>query len=159
MKWQVWFQTDLGYNATKTKLRSSGMIVGDSRSSKGRLTFYLKDFKDITFQITTKGKLGIYYPEEIDYKKIVEQIKPLIGLETMVLTVQNGVEAPERIGGIIGSEHVVPGVSRTNSYISAPGEVTHNGGKHIVFGEFSGIISPRVKKLEKAFKNAMTLKQ
>lgn len=45
---------------------------------KGRLTFYLKGFKDVTIQITTHAKLGITYPEEIDYDTTLERLKPLL---------------------------------------------------------------------------------
>ena len=37
----------------------------------------------------------------------VEQMKPLIGSETMVICLQNGVTAADRTGAIIGREHVV----------------------------------------------------
>ena len=46
--------------------------------SKGRYTFYLKDFKDVTFQITTTGKLSIWYPEEVGYEFFLKRLKPLL---------------------------------------------------------------------------------
>jgi len=129
---------------------------------KNGLKLKSKVFGDLTVLVKatdnpkTIGEVDLilFCVKNYDLDAAVEQIKSMIGRETLVLTVQNGVEAPDRIGDIMGSEHVVPGVSRTNSYLSAPGEVTHNGGKHIVFGEFSGVVSPRVKKLEKVFKKA-----
>jgi len=75
-KQQVWFQTNLGYNATKDQLLRSKMFSGDDW--KGRLTVSLKEFKDVTFQITTHGKLGIIYPEETDYQDFLERIKPFL---------------------------------------------------------------------------------
>jgi len=121
-----------------------------------------KIFGDFTVQVKATDNpesvgevyLILFCVKNYDLKIAIEQIKPMIGPETTVLTVQNGVEAPDRIGDIIGSEHVVAGVSRTNSQLVAPGEVNHNGGKSLVFGEFSGEISPRVEKLEKAFRKA-----
>lgn len=78
MKNQIWFQTDLGYEATKERFQQSRSIVGDMQAYRGRLTFYLKVFKDATFQITTKGKLGIWYPDEVGYEGFLEQLKPLL---------------------------------------------------------------------------------
>ena len=59
----------------------------------------------------------------------------MIGPDTMVLTVQNGVEAPYRVGELIGSEHVVAGVSVINAHLTSPGFVTHHGGKQLILGE------------------------
>ena len=50
--------------------------------------------------------LILFCVKNYDLDTAAEQIKPMIGSETIVLTVQNGVEAPDRIGDIIGSEHV-----------------------------------------------------
>jgi 2-dehydropantoate 2-reductase len=58
------------------------------------------------------------------------------------------VEAPYELGEIIGVEHVIAGVSRINSHLTAPGEVSHHGGKALVIGELSGEITSRVKRLE-----------
>jgi len=44
----------------------------------GRLTFHLKDFKDVTIQITTRAKLGITYPEEVGYEKPLKCLKLLL---------------------------------------------------------------------------------
>jgi hypothetical protein len=79
MKWQVWFETDLGYAATKDRLLDSRAIIGDpSGDYCGRLTFRFKGLKDFTLQITTKSKIGITYPENSDYKIVLERLKPLL---------------------------------------------------------------------------------
>jgi hypothetical protein len=74
----IWFQTNLGYYKTKDRIEKSYKISGDFHSWYGRLTFRFKDFKDVTFQITTKGKLGIYYSEELSYENFLEKIKPFL---------------------------------------------------------------------------------
>ena len=146
-----------GHNATFIA-RGKNLEVIQSNG----LTLRSKIFSDFTVQVHATDNpesvgevdLILFCVKNYDLDTATEQIKPMIGSETIVLTVQNGVEAPDRIGDIIGSEHVIAGVSRTNSYLSAPGEVTHNSGKSIGFGEISGIVSPRVKKLEKVFREA-----
>ncbi len=96
--------------------------------------------------------LVLFCVKNYDLKDAANQIKPLIGPETIVLTVQNGVEAPYRVGEVIGAEHVLPGVSLLNSHLEAPGVINHVGGRRLIFGEFSGEKTFRVKKLEKVFK-------
>jgi 2-dehydropantoate 2-reductase len=126
------------------------------------LTLRSKTFGDIkvkvdaTDQPETIGEvdLVLFCVKNYDLDTAVEHIKPIIGQETIVLTVQNGVEAPDIIGNAIGSEHVVAGISGINSHLVAPGEVQHIVGERFVFGELSGVVSSRVEKLEKAFKEA-----
>jgi len=78
MKRKIWFQTDLGYEATRQKLAQQKTVIGDMQGYKGILTFYFKDMKDFTVQITTQGKLGIFYPETADYNIILERLKPYL---------------------------------------------------------------------------------
>lgn len=78
LKRQIWFKTDLGYHATKEAILKSGIITGDGQDWKGILTFQLRKFKDVTIQTTTKGKLGITYPRDMDYNIILEKLRPLL---------------------------------------------------------------------------------
>jgi hypothetical protein len=79
MKRVVWFETDLGFEATRQQLlKQRDIIIGDMETYKGILTFYVKDLKDYTVQITTKGKLGISYPESANYQTVLEKLKPLL---------------------------------------------------------------------------------
>jgi hypothetical protein len=77
MKKQVWFKTNLDYDAMHRKLRESREVTGVDEW-KGRLTFYFKDFPRSPVQITTHGKLSITYPEDKGYEKILEQVKSLL---------------------------------------------------------------------------------
>ena len=78
MKRVVWFETDLGFEATRQQLLKQRDIIGDMETYKGILTFYVKDLKDYTVQITTKAKLGISYPESANYQTVLEKLKPLL---------------------------------------------------------------------------------
>lgn len=78
MKKQMWFETDLGYAATKEMLLKSRIIAGDSQDYGGRFTFWFINLKDFTIQITTKGKLGITYPETSNYNVVLDKLKPYL---------------------------------------------------------------------------------
>lgn len=62
-----------------------------------------------------------------DTEKAAEQAKPLIGPDTRLITLQNGVDSVERIAPILGADHVVGGTAQISSVISAPGVITQNG--------------------------------
>jgi 2-dehydropantoate 2-reductase len=85
----------------------------------------------------------------------VSALAPMIGGHTAVLTVQNGVEAPEQVAAGIGRDHVLPGTVRVVATQVAPGEVRHAGGPATVgFTEWDGSVSVRVKRLREIFRDA-----
>ena len=53
------------------------------------------------------------------------QAKPLVGPGTRVIPLQNGIDSPEQLDPILGSDTVCPGSAYVASVMSAPGVVTH----------------------------------
>lgn len=77
-----------------------------------------------------------------------EAIRPVIGSETVVMSLQNGVDAAERIGKVIGQEHVVGGVTWLSSAVEAPGVIRQiSQFRRIVFGELGGGRSERIQSI------------
>jgi 2-dehydropantoate 2-reductase len=58
-----------------------------------------------------------------DVEAAARQALPLIGPETLILPVQNGVEAADQIGAVVGSDHVVIGVGISAGNVERPGVV------------------------------------
>ncbi len=58
-----------------------------------------------------------------DTEKAAEQMKPLLGPDTRVVTLQNGVDSYERIAPIIGAERAIPGVTYVVTVIDKPGVI------------------------------------
>ncbi|MCB0092461.1 MAG: 2-dehydropantoate 2-reductase [Caldilineaceae bacterium] len=79
-------------------------------------------------------------------------IRPMVGPDTMVVTLQNGVEAPEQLSQVLGPSHVLGGLCLTFSYIVEPGHVRAGGGS-IQFGELDNRKSERVSKLREVFES------
>src|SRR6266487_3433753 len=50
-----------------------------------------------------------------------EAIRPVVGPQTVVMSVQNGIDAAERIGKVVGLEHVIGGATWLSSAVEAPG--------------------------------------
>jgi 2-dehydropantoate 2-reductase len=81
-----------------------------------------------------------------------QSLKPLLGDDTLVVPLQNGVETIEELNVAIGERHVVGGVCSGFCFLVAPGHVRHIGGvTFIKFGELDGRKSPRVEALRDAF--------
>jgi 2-dehydropantoate 2-reductase len=84
-----------------------------------------------------------------------ESIKPLLGKDTPVLSIQNGLGGPETAADILGRERVMVGVvGGFGASIKAPGHAHHNGMELVRLGEFGGPITPRLKKVEETWAGA-----
>lgn len=81
-------------------------------------------------------------------------IQPAIGAQTVVMSLQNGVEAPEQIGKIVGMEHVLGGATHISSALEAPGIVKQvSQFRRIVFGESDGSISTRAQGIDEVLRS------
>jgi len=79
-----------------------------------------------------------------DVESAGERIIPLIGENTAVVPLQNGIDAPERLIPILGKSAVMGGVAQISASITAPGTITQVGTfMRMVFGEFDGSKSRR----------------
>lgn len=74
-----------------------------------------------------------------DTESAASSLAPLLGPNTFVITVQNGVESAERIARVVGAGRTLAGAAYFPANIAAPGEIAYVGrieGKpHIAFGE------------------------
>jgi 2-dehydropantoate 2-reductase len=60
-----------------------------------------------------------------DTEKAAEQARPLVGENTRVITLQNGVDSVERIAPILGIEQTIGGLASISASIVAPGVIKH----------------------------------
>ncbi len=82
-------------------------------------------------------------------------MQPMVGPETFVVPLQNGVEAPAQLAEVLGVEHVLGGLCATMSWIAAPGHIRSIGAAHFVkFGELDGRQSERAGRLREVFERA-----
>jgi 2-dehydropantoate 2-reductase len=84
----------------------------------------------------------------------VNQIKPLMGEDTFILPLLNGIEHMDALVNAFGREHVIGGLCRISAFVAGAGYVKHVGlDPYIAFGELSGGKSERIAALLNAFKN------
>lgn len=86
-------------------------------------------------------------------------MRPLVGKHTIVVPLENGIEAPSHLAQSLGSEHVLGGLCRVLAYIVAPGRIEHAAiDPYIAFGELDGTCSERSERLLAAFGRAQGVK-
>lgn len=90
-----------------------------------------------------------------DVESAGEKIKPLIGPQTAVIPLQNGIDASERLTPILGAKSVMGGVAQISASIVEPGVIRQVGTfMRMVFGEFDGTRSARAAALLALCKSA-----
>ena len=62
-----------------------------------------------------------------DTEKAAQQARPLVGPDTRVITLQNGVDSVERMAPILGEDRVLGGIAYIATVIAAPGVISHTG--------------------------------
>jgi 2-dehydropantoate 2-reductase len=91
----------------------------------------------------------IFTPKLWDLEATGTLIKPLVGPETAVIPIQNGIDAADRLAPILGKGRVMGGVAVINAIIDGPGKIKQLGSfQHFTFGELDGAVSPRAEKLK-----------
>ena len=82
-------------------------------------------------------------------------MRPLIGQDTCVVPLQNGVDAPSQIAAVLGKGAVLGGLCRIASHVAGPGYIRHTGIEPaIAFGELDNRPSDRALRLKTAFEKA-----
>jgi 2-dehydropantoate 2-reductase len=83
-----------------------------------------------------------------DVESAGQHIKPLIGPNTAVIPLQNGIDAAERLTPILGSNAVMGGVAQISASITGPGVIQQVGTfMRMIFGELDGKRSKRGEDL------------
>ncbi|MEQ9640072.1 MAG: 2-dehydropantoate 2-reductase [Alphaproteobacteria bacterium] len=90
----------------------------------------------------------LFAPKLYDVESTAALCKPLVGPETAVISLLNGLDSEDRMTPILGVDHVCGGVAQIGSSIEAPGVIRHvsAGFASIQFGELPSGTSPRLER-------------
>jgi 2-dehydropantoate 2-reductase len=93
-----------------------------------------------------------------DNHTALPMLTPMIGDNTVVLTLQNGVDSADEVAAVVGQNHVLGGTTYVATALEGPGLIVQTGvHRSIIFGEVFGDrsrVSPRVSALAAALEAA-----
>jgi 2-dehydropantoate 2-reductase len=100
--------------------------------------------------------LVLFAVKNYDTTTAAAVIEPVVGPQTAVLTLQNGVDAPDILGRALGMDRILAGVTFVSASIAEPGVIQESGfSRKVIFGEpAGGEITPRVRAIEHVFREA-----
>jgi 2-dehydropantoate 2-reductase len=135
-----------------------GKHLDAMKASGLRVDSIAGDFIVNHFQATDKPKdIGI-----VDYvlccvkawqiPAAAKAMKPMIGKQTLVIPLQNGVEAPGQLIDVLGEDKVLGGLCAIIAFKAGDGHIKHIGGSPLIrFGRLDKKADPRVNQLSEVF--------
>ncbi|MBI2351662.1 MAG: 2-dehydropantoate 2-reductase [Deltaproteobacteria bacterium] len=82
------------------------------------------------------------------------KLGPLLQDKTVILSLQNGVDNPDKIAKLWGPARTLGGVIYIGSRILNPGVIEHSAGGRIIMGELDGAIGESTKAVQEIFARA-----
>lgn len=116
------------------------------------------DFQVLPAQATDKpaevglADLVLFATKTYHTDEAAQLIKPMIGRDTVVVSFQNGVDAAERIGPVVGAEHLLGGATWLSAALEEPGVIgQYSQFRRIALGEFDGRVTSRAQAIYEVF--------
>ncbi len=82
--------------------------------------------------------LVLFCVKSYDTDTTAKALGPMLSNATSILSLQNGVDNPEKIARLWGAQRTLAGVVYIGAQIASPGVVLHSAGGKIVFGQSGG---------------------
>ncbi|MEO2082416.1 MAG: 2-dehydropantoate 2-reductase [Desulfurobacteriaceae bacterium] len=99
-----------------------------------------------------KADVVLVCVKSYDTEKVAPLIKEMLKEDSVVVSVQNGIENEEILAEYLGKEKVLGATAFVGTYVKEPGVVVHEAAGLLEIGELSGKISERVEKLVEEMK-------
>ncbi len=91
--------------------------------------------------------LVLFTVKMYDNVAAVEAVRPLLGHDTLILTLQNGIDNGEQLAAAAGAAHVLIGSAYMEGRVIAPGVIMQAGPGAAAFGEMTPGSTPRAQRL------------
>lgn len=98
-----------------------------------------------------KADLILIFVKSFNTKQAVEQVKPLLAVNTKILTLQNGIGNIEIISEIAGEERVIGGVTNEGATLIDTGKIRHAGRGETVIGTIDGKTPVEIRAIREIF--------
>ncbi|HWR27089.1 MAG TPA: 2-dehydropantoate 2-reductase [Candidatus Thermoplasmatota archaeon] len=130
-------------------IQQKGLII----NGKTRLTRTVPAVES-TKEISLAPDLILLTVKSYDTESASRQLRPLLHGQTMVVSLQNGLDNVQKIEQDIEKKHILAGVTTHGALILKPGVVIHTGKGKTILGELDGHYSERLKTLVTVFNQA-----
>jgi 2-dehydropantoate 2-reductase len=96
----------------------------------------------------------LFCVKSFDTDDAAARLWSVLGPDTPILSLQNGVDNEDRIDEKLGAGRAMGGVAQVFATIESPGVIRHQAAGRVIFGELDGHVSERAERLRDAFAHA-----
>jgi 2-dehydropantoate 2-reductase len=130
---------------------TSGLIV---ESTKGDFTIKPVTATDDPTQVNDVDVI-LLCVKAWQIRAAAQDLLPMVGPNTFIIPLGNGINIPTQLAEIIGADHVLGGLSSIFSHIASPGHIQHTGAEPFIgFGELDNCPSQRCENLLEVLENS-----
>jgi 2-dehydropantoate 2-reductase len=89
-----------------------------------------------------------------DTENAIKEAKSIIGANTVILSLQNGLDNIDTMEKVVSRKKIIAGVTMYGAFFSKPGFVKHTGKGETILGELNGEKTERIKHITDLFNKA-----
>ncbi|KYK20030.1 ketopantoate reductase [Thermoplasmatales archaeon SG8-52-4] len=105
-------------------------------------------------KIKLKPDLIFLTVKSYDTEFAIGQLIDIINEETIIISLQNGLDNIDKIKDYVDEEKIVAGITTHGAIFSKPGRIKHTGIGKTIIGELNGDITKRIKEIENLFNDS-----
>jgi len=107
--------------------------------------------EDSISKIGFSPDLLILTVKSYDTENAIKEAKSIIGVNTVVLSLQNGLDHVNKISKIVSREKIIAGVTTHGAFFSKSGLIKHTGSGETILGELDGKKTERITNITDLF--------
>jgi len=132
-----------------TCIQQKGLLINGKTRLKVSVPA-VESIKDVSFS----PDLILLTVKSYDTETASSQLSSLVDNQTMVVSLQNGLNNIQKIEQYIEKKHILAGVTTHGTLFVKPGTITHTGKGTTILGELNGDSSERLRMLVSVFNQA-----
>jgi 2-dehydropantoate 2-reductase len=131
-------------------LKKNGLVI-HSINGNAKLKINVSDNPD---SFKSKFDLILISAKSYDTDNLIKQIRNSVSRETIILSLQNGIDNYIKLKKVFGKSRVLQGICRIGVEMSKNSVINHTSLGLIVIGEENGNITKRIKNIQNVFSNS-----
>ena len=136
----------IGRTSHVKTIRKNGLNIEDKTQLNVKIPA-----EDSIDKVTLSPDILILTVKSFDTISAINQAMKIIDDDTIILTLQNGLDNIDMIEKVVDSKQIIAGITTHGAFFSKPGVIRHTGKGKTTLGELSGRKTGRIKHIADLF--------
>ena len=131
----------IGRTSHVKAIRKNGLNIEDKTQLNSKIPA-----EDSIDKVTFSPDILILTVKSFDTRSAINQAMKIIEDDTVILTLQNGLDNIDVIEKVVDDKQIIAGITTHGAFFSKPGSIRHTGKGKTILGELSGKKTGRIKQ-------------